>query len=606
MMRSIPAFLRRNARLALIAGFGLLLALQIVLNAPLVARDAPYEGWDEVATYNGARVLTGPTANWMYRYGTLDSALQLVALDYFLSFDPLGAEYRHIAYANNDPGSLNDEFYAFQGIQPDQLGYAYFRGIDDHRPIALSRRLHFAVFYGLVALAGLLWIWLLGAEAVWLLLPMLCLTLGTEVFLQAAFSLPNAINAMLSFGIVATLCLASALGRPRLLYLAAALLAVALNFKIDMVPLGIVLGLALLLQDRLAGPRLVFRRCLTAGMVFVVAVIATNPLLVIDPVAALKFLLPPVHHAAGDIGASERILGNLLPWARAVKWDLLPQVLQFWVPTIVLPSVLLLAVAAVIFLLRWRPSLLRPLILPAIAVLLLWIPPLLLTQDYYERYALNGVAALYALAGIAMLGFRRSADPTARRLAAVLALLLVGQYGVMGRDGFIESGHAASINRMVLWGEGNSGWSQEQTRNIIEWRAVETFLAGGYSRTVLVDQHAYLDLRPLRLAGLIPVFVNLDTLASTLATLDPAAPHLLLYSPGSDAVDPAWWRPWMSRWSPETEQRYDAYRATIGDFPTLYDTGGPAQRLLWTGPVGPFDRMILAAVPPIAIQRETR
>jgi hypothetical protein len=605
MTLPIPAFLRHHGRLVLIAGFGLLLALQAALHAPLIMRDAPYEGWDEVTTYNGARVLTGPTAHWAYRYGTLDTLLQLAALDYFQTFDPAGAEYRHIAYANNDPGSLNDEFYAFRGIQQDDVGYAYFRGIDDHRPITLSRGLHFAAFYGLAALAGLLWIWLLGVEAIWLLLPMLCLTLGTEVFLQAAFSLPNAINAMLSFGIVASLCLARALDRPRLFYLAAALLAVALNFKIDMLPLGFVLGLALLLQDRRAGLRPVLRRCLAAGAIFVGTLIATDPLLIVDPTAALRFLLPPVHQAAGNTGAAERFAGNLLPFARALKWDLLPEALQFWVPTIILPIALLSAAAIVVFLLRRRPALLRPLLLPVLAALLLWLPPLLLTQDYYERYVLNGVAALYALAGVALLGFWRSGDPTARRLAAMLALLLLGQYGVLARDGISQAG-TVTAESMVLWGRGNSGWSQAQTRNIVEWRAVETFLAGGYDRTVLVDQHAYLDLRPLRLAGLAPVFVNLDTLDQVLATLDPAAPHLLLYSTGNYAPDPAWWRPWMSRWSPETQRRYDAYRAVIDGFPVLHDTGGPAQRLLWTGPVGPSDRMILAAVPPVAIQRETR
>ena len=597
MILPMPAVLQRHARLVLIAGFGLLLALQVMLNAALIERDAPYESWDEVTTYNGARVLAGPTANWIYRYGTLDTALQLAALDYFLTFDPAGAGYRHIAYANNDPGSLNDEFYAFRDIQPNELGYAYFRGIDDHRPIALSRWLHFATFYGLVALAGLLCIRLLGMEAVWLLLPMLCLTLGTEVFEQAAISLPNGINAVLSFSIVAALCLAGTLGRPRLLYLAAALLAVALNFKVDMAPVGIVLGLALLLQDRQDGWRPVLRRCLTAAMIFVLVLIATDPLLIIDPAAAVKFLVPPVHHMAGDTGPSVRFFGNLVLLAQLLKWDLLPNALQFWVPTIALPIVLFLATAIVIFLLRRRPALLRLLLLPALAVLLLWGPSLLLTQDYYGRYALNGVAALYALAGVALLGFRRSADPTARRLAVVLALLLLGQYAVLGRDGILHARQAEAADRMVLWGEGNSGWSQEQTRNIVEWRAVDTFVAGGYSQVVLVDQHAYLDLRPLRLAGLTPVFVNLDTLDHVLATLDPAAPHLLVYSPGSYGTDPTWWRPWMLRWSPEIEHRYDGYRATVEGFPVLYDTGGPAQRLLWTGPVGQFDRMVLATVP---------
>jgi len=98
---------------------------------------------------------------------------------------------------------------------------------------------------------------------------------------------------------------------------------------------------------------------------------------------------------------------------------------------------------------------------------------------------------------------------------------------------------------------------------------------------------------------------NVQGRGTVLATLD-TAPHLLIYSPGDAQADPEWWRPWMSRWPAATAQRYDAYRAALEVFPVLFDTGGPAQRLLWTGPVHPFDRMVLAAVPPIAIPRETR
>jgi hypothetical protein len=153
---------------------------------------------------------------------------------------------------------------------------------------------------------------------------------------------------------------------------------------------------------------------------------------------------------------------------------------------------------------------------------------------------------------------------------------------------------------MVTWGVGNAGYSYDESRNMIEGRAIDTVMSGGYDRTILVDQHAYLDLRPLRLAGLVPVFVNIDNVDAVLDHLDRSVPHLLLLSPGSYDTDPDWWQPWMGVWPVELEQRYDLYLAKLSGFPVLADTGGPAQHLLWTGPVDRHDRMVLAAVPSLS------
>jgi hypothetical protein len=56
----------------------------------------------------------------------------------------------------------------------------------------------------------------------------------------------------------------------------------------------------------------------------------------------------------------------------------------------------------------------------------------------------------------------------------------------------------------------------------------------------------------------------------------------------------------MGVWPVELEQRYDLYLAKLSGFPVLADTGGPAQHLLWTGPVDRHDRMVLAAVPSLS------
>ena len=74
----------------------------------------------------------------------------------------------------------------------------------------------------------------------------------------------------------------------------------------------------------------------------------------------------------------------------------------------------------------------------------------------------------------------------------------------------------------------------------------------------------------------------------------------MLYSPGSYDTDPSWWQSWMKRWPPERQTAYDSYLTQLSQFPILTVTGGPAQRLLWPGPVGRQDRMVLAAVPATA------
>jgi hypothetical protein len=381
-----------------------------------------------------------------------------------------------------------------------------------------------------------------------------------------------------------------------MLSVAAALVAIALNFKVDVLPLGGALALALLLQDRPAGWRAVLRRCVVSSLVFLAVLVLTDPQLVTNPELIQKWLSPAVNTGAAATSMAHRFGVNSRIFLVGLHDSLLPHVLRDPVPVLALPAAGLLAAGAILVLLRRRLALLRPAILPALGALLLWLPPLLLTEDYYPRYQLNGVAALYAALGIALLAIWRGGGRTGRAVALGLGVLLLGQYALNGRDG-LRQAHQVETHQMAMWGDGNRGWADDLTRNIVEDRAIRAFHAGGYSGTILVDQHGYLDLRPLRLAGLTPVFVNMDTLDAVLPTLDATTPHLLIYSPGSYAADPAWWRPWMKSWVPVTGQRYDLYQAALSHYPVLFDTGGPAQRLLWAGPVDGHDRMMLASVP---------
>jgi hypothetical protein len=587
----------RVLRAVLATVFLMLVAWQASVHAPLMTVEAPYESWDEIATYNTARVVSGPTANWAYRYGTLDTFIQIVANQYFILFDPLGAEFHHFSYSNNDYGSLNDEFYVYTKLKPGELGYSYYRGLDDHRPIGLSRLIHFYLYYGLVAGAGVLWIVVLGIEAVWLIVPMLCLTVNREAFLQPIQALPNAINVILCFVMVTLIGVAIERRRIWLLYLAAVALALAMNFKIDVAPLGVVLAAALIWAGAPQGPVRTAWLCLSAFGVFLMVLVATNPVILIAPQEWVGWLLPPV--VRSEHSMIRTLLQNLLTLARGLKSEMLPDAWQYYVPTLVVPTALVAgAIGVAVVLRRGEAGALRPLMLPGFAVVLLWVGPLALAGNFYRRYELNGLAALYALIGIALLGLRRHRPRP--WLAAAMAAVLIGQYYLLIGEGAVFAAQTAQRSNMVTWGVGNAGYSIDESRNIIEGRAIDTVMAGGYDPTILVDQHAYLDLRPLRLAGLVPVYVNIDTVDAVLDHLDRSIPHLLLLSPGSYDTDPEWWQPWMGTWPADLEQRYDGYLAKLSGFPVLADTGGPAQHLLWAGPVDRHDRMVLAAVPSLS------
>ncbi|MEA2756582.1 MAG: hypothetical protein QOJ54_2871, partial [Aliidongia sp.] len=388
----------RLPRALLAIVFLLVVFWHMSVQAPLLKAGAPYESWDEVATYNTSRVLTGPTAAWSFRYGTLDSLIQVVATQYFLLFDPLGAKYHHIAYSNNDYGSLSDEFYAFTKLTADEAGYNYFRGIDDHRPIALSRQIHFYVFYGLVAGAGLLWLTILRLEAVWLIGPMLCLLVNKGVTEQAVLALPNAINIILTFIITASIALALETRRHRLLYLAAAGLAVAMNFKVDVLPLAGILGLALIWHGRTLRPIDAVRLVLTATAAGLGTLAITKPDLVMAPESLRYWLFPPISTSGGDRLAT--VGRNLVALAQSLKLDMLPGALQSHVPTLVLPVAIVIGLAAALSVLRRRRATVARLILPMLAVFVLWLVPVAVAASYYGRYELNGLGAFYALAGV--------------------------------------------------------------------------------------------------------------------------------------------------------------------------------------------------------------
>jgi hypothetical protein len=191
----------------------------------------------------------------------------------------------------------------------------------------------------------------------------------------------------------------------------------------------------------------------------------------------------------------------------------------------------------------------------------------------------------------------RLRTPTGRGCVLTILALLLVQYGALMSAHRAAAAQVEAETFYVAEGDRRDGFARGFTRNEIERRAIEAWRSGACSRTIVVDQHGYFDLRMLRLAGMRPVYVNLFNDEEVLRGLDRSVDHLLLLSPGIYATDPSWWRPWMSPWTPEMARRYGAYRARLDIFPVREEIAGPPQRLLWAGPVAPDDHMVLAVIP---------
>ena len=247
--------------------------------------------------------------------------------------------------------------------------------------------------------------------------------------------------------------------------------------------------------------------------------------------------------------------------------------------------------------LRWRRANLVPLLPPTFALAILWLTPLAAVNVLYPRYLLNGLGAFYALVGAGLVMLWRSGARSARGFAFAVVLLMFAGYARFMAENLAQAETTNANSFFVGVGENRDVYDIRSTRTQIEARAVEAWLAGGYGRTILIDQLGYFDLRMLRLAGLEPVYVNFYNDEKVVRDLDRSVDHLLLLAPGSYAIDPSWWDPWMTQWTPETGQLYDAYRARLGTFPVRDEIAGPPQHLLWPGPVASDDHVLLAIIP---------
>jgi hypothetical protein len=246
---------------------------------------------------------------------------------------------------------------------------------------------------------------------------------------QAGLALPNALNAVIAFCVTLLSFLAVAERRESCLYISAALVAIAVNMKIDAILLGGVLGLAILLSGWRAGLAGLGRQALISGGIFALVHAVTNPQVLIDSGFVLSRLKPLV----GDVplGLAATVRQNLGVLRLFLENNLVPQKISDTPIEMISIGLVALAVAILAVVHRQRGADLPALAIPAAALLLLWLYPMLTITIFYGRYYLNGLGALYALIGAALVTAWRLRTPPGRAcVLAILALLLV-QYGAL-------------------------------------------------------------------------------------------------------------------------------------------------------------------------------
>jgi hypothetical protein len=572
-------------KLALAAGFALLVLVQGFLQIKATDAGRPYEGWDEIATYNSAHVVSGPVAERTYRYGTLDTFMQWTAIVGYQYFDPIGRSHPHIRYGNQAPPSWNDPHAIFGGKTWDGADYNYFRGSDDRQPIFISRQIHFIFVYAVLMVLGLSVVAALERGAAFVLAPLLLLIAAPEMQYQATQSLPNATNALLVFGTVFFAMLYAHRQRRWDLTLSLALLALGMNFKPDIVVAAGAPGLALVLVWLRCGWRVVFRDAIPGILSGLAIILATDPNMLTDPVMNVRIKYHIFVNATGG--------GNDYSYIH-VNWQNFCNFLDsvfLWrgLGGVAGPVLAALGISAAFLVAAWQrtgAALIAP--IGAAVAGIAWAAIILKAPGASDRYFLNGLAAFLATMSMAL--FLLAAAPGWRRIAQGGAILVA----------VICFGHLIAQDRNSLAiasaSVATSGFDPAHHRTLASLDAVKLAQAPGFRGKVLVDQHSYIDLRPFRLHGIDAQYVNMDTLSGVIASLDRAQENLVVFARGTVATHGNSWRPWMGDWSPEMRSRYQSYQAQLLALPVVKHYGGQPHEVLSTAPIEPNTETFVSAM----------
>ena len=578
---------RRHARMAIVVAFFLLIAVQAMAQWWTVAEHRPYEAWDEIATFNNAFVVTGPTAGRTYRYGSLDTFLQILGITIYDAFDPDGPAYAHIRYSNNVPQSWNDPSLPFHAkTWSSAMDYNYFRGVDDHQPIFLSRYLHLLFLW----LVGLTICWTLfrtyGPSSVPLLAMFFAMWSAPEIWSEGSKSLPNAINAVFAFGVVAFAISYCDRGKRALLLGSVACLVLGLNFKIDMALLAPGPVIAILFSAGRFGVRTVLRDAAVALVLFIAVFVATSPAILADPAQNLLVHYPGHfpwlnRHNAPDFRANVRSLlqfvGQNITFT-TMWWEIIG----------LIAGMLAIGVLEVLAFSR-QDSLTALILVTAVLVLFVWAAFILSFPVIYHRYWFNGLAALAAASGMGILAMSRIGGRW-RSFAGVLVSAVLLQSAA---HAMVETASGTAITRANANSE---GFNPRDHRNQAELAVIDLVRQGRFPSAVLVDQHSYIDLRLLRSQGVDARYVNMGTLDRVTAELGPG-PHLLIFARGTYQDNPYFiFLNWKDDWPPDLKQHFDQYQGRLLALPVVRRFPGPPQDVLTPEPVNESDDLFVSVI----------
>jgi len=546
------------------------------------AQNSPYEHWDEVTIYNNAGALMHHRQEGRAYavYGMADTGKYLLARTW-LENETGGPEP---SFSNNRP-----QFWA----DPQQNAgaeFGYARGIPDRRGFLLARHINIA-FSNLLAasIIGCL-IVLRGKAAIAPIAGLLLVVTGAGCMEQSRSALPNTANAILAFGLM-YFSLEAAVRKSRgWLAVSSALLAVGINHKFDFVGLGIIpaaVALSLLAPDLLR-PKELLKTTAILLTAFVGGLLLSCP---INTWVELKNQIDIVGHLTNSPASLDQNLGKALFWMRQA----FTLKATAWQPDTVIPFTLfggLLVISLVSPLVathvpKWR----RGAILSTIAVSLSisLIIPIIKANTFYGRYLINGISLVYAAAGfsLALHCGQDKGRRSFRTAAWLLSFVLVGL-----------AGYRANLTRQYhIQHQGEYGpLSGNFTRNKAVAQAAELSKTNGFSGTILVDQHAYIDLRHLRQNGLDVIPINCATYESRLRDL-PEGKHLVIFTTGSYTGHAAY----AGQWDKPTRRNYESYVASLKDLPVVQDFLGKPMQLLDWRPPQPDDWMTLSYIerPPI-------
>jgi hypothetical protein len=135
------------------------------------------------------------------------------------------------------------------------------------------------------------------------------------------------------------------------------------------------------------------------------------------------------------------------------------------------------------------------------------------------------------------------------------------------------------------------GLDTRDARNLLTLAAIRQNRVGGFSNTILVDQHSYLDLRAFFVAGLNPVYINAESYRRVIGSL-PRGRYLALFSKGTPEIEPRW----AGAWPPNVQACYAEEMRFLSGSPVVWQRDGSVERLLDWAPPAPDNNVSLVAI----------